>query len=224
MSEKYRILIAEDEKTLRDVVRIYLQKNGFEVDAAVDGNEAVRFIEKTKYDLIILDVMMPGRTGMEVCEYVRSKWDVPIIFLTALNTEEDIVSGYGVGADEYVTKPFSTSILLAKINVLIKRYRGLLVKEGKISADEIVIEPARRLVRVNGKKIELTPKEYALLLYFIENKEIVLSRDQILDRVWGDDCDAFDRAVDTHVKKLRQKLGKASYHVETVIKAGYVWK
>ena len=224
MSEKYRILIAEDEKTLRDVVRIYLQKNGFEVDAAVDGNEAVRFIEKTKYDLIILDVMMPGRNGKEVCEYVRSKWDVPIIFLTALNTEEDIVSGYGVGADEYVTKPFSTSILLAKINVLIKRYRGLLVKEGRISADEIVIEPARRLVRVNGKKIELAPKEYALLLYFIENKEIVLSRDQILDRVWGDDCDAFDRAVDTHVKKLRQKLGKASYHVETVIKAGYVWK
>jgi DNA-binding response OmpR family regulator len=224
MSEKYKILIAEDEKTLRDVVRIYLQKNGFDVDAAVDGNEAVRYIDKTRYDLIILDVMMPGRTGMEVCEYVRSKWDVPIIFLTALNTEEDIVSGYGVGADEYVTKPFSTSILLAKINVLIKRYRGLLVKDGMIKVDEIAIEPARRLVRVNGKKIDLAPKEYALLLYFIENKGIVLSRDQILDRVWGEESEAFDRAVDTHVKKLRKELGKASYHVETVIKAGYVWK
>ena len=147
-----------------------------------------------------------------------------VIFLTALNTEDDIVAGYEIGADEYITKPFSTGILLAKIGVLIKRYRGLMVEQGKIHIDEIEIEPARRLVKVNGTAITLAPKEYALLIYFIENKNQVLSRDQILDHVWGADYDGFDRAVDTHIKKLRKALGKAEYHIETVIKMGYIWK
>ena len=224
MDDKYKILIAEDEKTLREIVTIYLQKNGFDVDAACDGDEAVRYIDRTRYDLIILDIMMPGRDGKEVCEYIRKRFDVPVIFLTALNTEDDIVRGYDIGADEYITKPFSTSILLAKINVLIKRYRGLMVKAGKIDMEELVIEPARRLVKVRGKRITLAPKEYALLIYLIENKGIILSRDQILDRVWGADYEGYDRAVDTHIKKLRSALGKAAYHVETVIKVGYVWK
>ena len=224
MSDNYKILVAEDEKTLRNIITVYLTKNGFEVDAVCDGNEAVTAIDNNSYDLIILDIMMPGKNGKEVCEYIRSRLDIPVIFLTALNTEADIVAGYEIGADEYITKPFSTGILLAKINVLIKRYKGLMVKDGLVNIDEITIEPARRLVKVNGKRIELAPKEYALLIYFIENKEQVLSRDQILDRIWGSDYEGFDRAVDTHIKKLRKSLGKASYHIETVIKAGYVWK
>ena len=149
---------------------------------------------------------------------------MPVLFLTALGSESDIVEGYEAGADEYVTKPFSTKLLLVKVNALINRYRGLLVKDGQIRVDELVIEPSRRQVSVAGDHIELSPKEYDLLLYFIENKERILTRDKILDAVWGDDFEGYDRAVDTYVKKLRASLGSASYHIETVIKSGYIWK
>ena len=167
---------------------------------------------------------MPGKDGKEVCRHIRSKYDVPIIFLTALGDECDIISGYEIGADEYVTKPFSTKVLLMKVNALINRYRGLLVKNGRITINEIVIEPFKRIVSVDGERLDISPREYELLLYFVENKEQVLSRDQILDAVWGEDFLGYDRAVDTYVKKLRQTLGNASYHIETVIKSGYMWR
>lgn len=202
----------------------FLSQNGLEVDATDNGNVACELVAKNQYDCIILDIMMPGKDGREVCKFIRSKYDVPVIFLTALGDEDDIVEGYEIGADEYITKPFSTKLLLLKINALIKRYQGLMVKGGVIKADEIEIEPARRRVTVAGKEIMLAPKEYDMLIYFIENKGIVLTRDQILDRIWGDDYDGYDRAVDTHVKKLRAALGAAEYHIETVIKTGYVWK
>lgn len=202
----------------------FLSQNGLEVDATDNGNVACELVAKNQYDCIILDIMMPGKDGREVCKFIRSKYDVPVIFLTALGDEDDIVEGYEIGADEYITKPFSTKLLLLKINALIKRYQGLMVKGGVIKADEIEIEPARRRVTVAGKEITLAPKEYDMLIYFIENKGIVLTRDQILDRIWGDDYDGYDRAVDTHVKKLRAALGAAEYHIETVIKTGYVWK
>lgn len=202
----------------------FLSQNGLEVDATDNGNVACELVAKNQYDCIILDIMMPGKDGREVCRFIRSKYDVPVIFLTALGDEDDIVEGYEIGADEYITKPFSTKLLLLKINALIKRYQGLMVKGGIIKADEIEIEPARRRVTVAGKEITLAPKEYDMLIYFIENKGIVLTRDQILDRIWGDDYDGYDRAVDTHVKKLRAALGAAEYHIETVIKTGYVWK
>ena len=168
--------------------------------------------------------MMPGRDGREVCRFIRTRYDVPVICLTALGTESDIIEGYEVGADEYVTKPFSTKLLLMKVNALINRYRGLLVKNGRITINEIVIEPFKRIVSVDGERLDISPREYELLLYFVENKEQVLSRDQILDAVWGEDFLGYDRAVDTYVKKLRQTLGKASYHIETVIKSGYMWR
>ncbi len=199
-------------------------KNGFEVDQAGDGDDACRLVIQNHYDAIILDIMMPGKDGKEVCKFIRSRYDVPVLFLTALGSENDIVEGYEAGADEYVTKPFSTKLLLVKVNALINRYRGLLVKDGRIAVDEIVIEPSRRQVSVDGRPVELSPKEYDLLLYFIENKERILSRDKILDAVWGDDFEGYDRAVDTYVKKLRASLGGANYHIETVIKSGYIWK
>ena len=225
MTEKgYKLLIAEDDVSLRHIVSAFFTKNGFEVDQASDGDEACRFVIQNKYDAIVLDIMMPGKDGKEVCKFIRTRYDVPVLFLTALGSESDIVEGYEAGADEYVTKPFSTKLLLVKVNALINRYRGLLVKDGQISVDEIVIEPFRRQVNVSGKPVELSPKEYDLLLYFIENKERILSRDKILDAVWGDDFEGYDRAVDTYVKKLRASLGSASYHIETVIKSGYIWK
>ena len=221
---KYRLLIAEDDVSLRHIVSAFFVKNGFEVDEAADGIEACGLVMHNHYDVILLDIMMPGKDGIEVCKFIRTRYDVPVIFLTALGTESDIIEGYEVGADEYVTKPFSTKLLLVKVNALIKRYRGLLVKDGRIIIDDLVIEPFKRVVSVGGKRLDISPREYELLLYFVENKEQVLSRDQILDAVWGQDFIGYDRAVDTYVKKLRQTLGSASSHIETVIKSGYMWK
>lgn len=220
----YQILLAEDEKALREVTEVFFRKNGFEIDAVDNGNDACSLIDRKKYDIVILDIMMPGRDGKEVCRHIRSKYDVPVIFLTALGDECDIISGYEIGADEYVTKPFSTKVLLMKVNALIKRYHGILIQNGKMIIGEITIDPARRLVTVNGKPVTLAPKEYDLLMLFIDHKDLVLTRGQILDDVWGSDFEGYDRTVDTHIKKLRKALGKAGYHIETVIKAGYVWK
>ena len=221
---KYRLLIAEDDVSLRHIVSAFFVKNGFEVDEAADGIEACGLVMHNRYEVIILDIMMPGKDGIEVCKFIRTRYDVPVIFLTALGTENDIIDGYEVGADEYVTKPFSTKLLLVKVNALIKRYKGLLVKDGRIIINELIIEPFKHVVSVDGVRLDISPREYDLLLYFVENKEQVLSRDQILDAVWGQDFIGYDRAVDTYVKKLRQTLGKASYHIETVIKSGYMWK
>ena len=219
-----KILIAEDDVALRTITSAYFTKNGFEVDQAGNGDDACRLVMNNHYDAIILDIMMPGKDGKEVCKFIRTRYDVPVIFLTALGQETDIIEGYEIGADEYLTKPYSTKLLLLKVNALIKRYRGLLVKDGRIEVGEITIEPARRLVSVNGRRTELTPREYELLLYFVENRDQALTRNQILDAVWGRDFEGYDRAVDTYIKKLRASLGEASYHIETVIKHGYMWK
>ena len=221
---KYKLLFAEDDVSLRKITATFLEKNGFDVDQAGDGIDACRMVMQNRYDAIILDIMMPGKDGREVCKFIRTRYDVPVIFLTALYSENDIIEGYEIGADEYLTKPYSTKLLLMKVNALINRYRGLLVKNGRIEIDEISIEPARRQVNVNGRRIELSPKEYDLLLFFIENREQILSRDQILDAVWGRDFEGYDRAVDTYIKKLRASLGEASSHIETVIKSGYIWR
>ena len=224
MENKYKLLLAEDDTALRDIAALFFRKNGFDVDTAINGDEACALVDKNRYYTIILDIMMPGKDGKEVCSYIRKKYDVPVIFLTALGEENDIVDGYEVGADEYVTKPYSTKLLLVKVNALIKRYLGLMTKNGRIVVDEIEIEPARRYVTVNGKEVVMAPKEYELMMYFIDNNNIALSRDKILDAVWGMDYEGYDRAVDTHVKKLRAALGKASCHIETVVKVGYMWK
>ncbi len=219
-----KILLAEDDRVLRDITVKYFVKNGLVADATDNGNEACRLVEENRYDCIILDIMMPGKDGREVCKFIRSKYDVPVIFLTALGEESDIETGYEIGADEYITKPFSAKMLLLKVNALINRYRGLLVKNGMIVLDDLVIEPAKRRVCVKNLEIRLAPKEYDLLMYLVENKDVILTRDQILDRVWGMEYEGYDRAVDTHIKKLRAALGDYGSHVETVIKTGYKWK
>ena len=221
---RYRLLIAEDEVSLRKITAAFLTKNGFEVDQVGDGDDACRMVMQNRYDAIILDIMMPGKDGREVCRFIRSRYDVPVIYLTALESEKDIEEGYETGADEYLTKPYSTKLLLLKINALINRYRGLLVQGGRIVVDEVEIEPAKKQVSVSGRRIEISPKEYDLLMFLVENREQVLSRDKILDAVWGSNFARYDRAVDTYIKMLRASLGDASYHIETVIKSGYIWK
>ena len=220
----FKVLLAEDEKSLREIVSRFLTINGFDVEAVSNGTEAVMAVNRNIYDIIILDIMMPEKSGIEVCRFIRTKYDVPVIFLTALNDEQDIISGYEVGADEYVTKPVSMTVLLAKINALIKRYKGLLVRNGIIKIGDLKIELARKMVKIKDKIILMAPKEYDLLIYFIENKNQILTRDQILDSVWGRDYFGYDRAVDTHVKKLRAALGTESFHIKTLIKQGYMWE
>ena len=221
---EYKVLLAEDEKSLRDIVSTFLTRKGFDVCAVCNGEEAIMAVDKNVYDLIILDIMMPRKSGIEVCKYIRKKYDVPVIFFTALNAEQDIINGYEVGADEYITKPVSIVILEAKVNALIKRYKGLLIRDGIIRVGDLKVEPARRLVTVGDKIITLAPKEYDLLIYFMENKNQILTREQILNHIWGPEYDGYDRAVDTHIKKLRAALIDSSYHITTVIKKGYMWE
>ena len=217
----YKVLLADDEQGLRDITKKYLERNGFDVITAKNGAEAIAAVDKNVFDIIILDIMMPEIDGRQVCQYIRTKYDVPVIFLTALGKEQDVIQGYEIGADEYVTKPFSMPILMAKINSLVKRYHGLTIKKGLITIGNIQIEPARRIVTVNKKVISIAPKEYELLMYFIDNKNQVLSRTQILDAVWGYDYEGYDRAVDTHVKKLRAILGEENHYIH---KGGYIWR
>ena len=220
----YKVLLADDEQGLRDIKKKYLERNGFDVITAKNGAEAIAAVDKNVFDIIVLDIMMPEIDGRQVCQYIRTKYDVPVIFLTALGKEQDVIQGYEIGADEYVTKPFSMPILMAKINSLVKRYHGLTIKNGLITIGNIQIEPARRIVTVNKKVISIAPKEYELLMYFIDNKNQVLSRTQILDAVWGYDYEGYDRAVDTHVKKLRAILGEENHYIHTIIKGGYIWR
>ena len=219
----YKVLLADDEQGLRDITKKYLERNGFDVITAKNGAEAIAAVDKNVFDIIVLDIMMPEIDGRQVCQYIRTKYDVPVIFLTALGKEQ-VIQGYEIGADEYVTKPFSMPILMAKINSLVKRYHGLTIKKGLITIGNIQIEPARRIVTVNKKVISIAPKEYELLMYFIDNKNQVLSRTQILDAVWGYDYEGYDRAVDTHVKKLRAILGEENHYIHTIIKGGYIWR
>ena len=220
----YKVLLADDEQGLRDITKKYLERNGFDVITAKNGAEAIAAVDKNVFDIIVLDIMMPEIDGRQVCQYIRTKYDVPVIFLTALGKEQDVIQGYEIGADEYVTQPFSMPILMAKINSLVKRYHGLTIKKGLITIGNIQIEPARRIVTVNKKVISIAPKEYELLMYFIDNKNQVLSRTQILDAVWGYDYEGYDRAVDTHVKKLRAILGEENHYIHTIIKGGYIWR
>ncbi|MCR5465883.1 MAG: response regulator transcription factor [Lachnospiraceae bacterium] len=220
----YRVLFAEDEPALRNVTANYLRKQGLTVDAVCDGEEAECAILGNRYDVVILDIMMPKKDGLTVCRFLRERYDVPVIFLTALDQEETIVESYEIGADEYITKPFSNVILLAKINALINRYRGLVVKDGITRVDELTIEPARRRVLVHERTVTLAPKEYDLLLLLVEHRNHILSRAQILDLVWGADFEGYERTVDNHIKKLRAALGDAGAHIATALKAGYYWK
>lgn len=219
---KKRVLIVEDEALIREVIKDYFLSGGYEVSEAETGMKAVDMLEEESFDLLLLDVMLPELDGLSLCRYVRRTSDVPVIMITARSDESDKLAGYEVGADDYITKPFSPKVLLAKSNMLIKRSNGRVCREdGVTSVCGIEINEISHTVTVDGKYIELTPKEYDLLLYFMNNKGIVLSRDTLLSKVWGYDYFGDLRTVDTHIKKLRAKLGDKASHIKTMIKAGY---
>lgn len=217
----YRILIAEDEPRLLEVLCDYFESRGDMPTAADNGADALELAENGEFDGVLLDIMMPGMDGFSVCRSLRKKSDVPIIFLTALSDEEDKLCGYQLGADDYVTKPYSMSVLYAKLTALINRSRGSILTEDRLAVGDICVTLSSQKVCVNGKAVMLTPKEYALLVCLMKNRGTVLSREQLLVKCWGYDYEGEARAVDTHIKRLREKLGNAAGCIKTVIKAGY---
>ncbi|MBQ1270099.1 MAG: response regulator transcription factor [Clostridia bacterium] len=218
----YRILIAEDEPRLLEVMCDYFISKGDDPVPVSNGTDALERTENEAFDAILLDIMMPGLDGFSVCRAVRRHNDVPIIFLTALSDEDDKLYGYELGADDYITKPFSLSVLYAKVTALIRRSRGSIRQDDRLEAGGISCILSQRRVFAGKKEISLTPKEYSLLVCLMRNRNIVMSREQLLVKCWGYDYDGEARAVDTHIKRLREKLGEYASCIKTVIKAGYV--
>ena len=215
------ILIADDEARIRGLLSQFFQKKlGYRVVEAEDGEEALNIFlsGKPKINLVILDVMMPKYSGWQVLEKIKETSNTPVIMLTAKAEEESQLKGFKLGADDYVTKPFSPNVLLARCEKLLK---GQEKEEKEIVYGQIKINELARVVTISGEEVQLTPKEYELLIYFIENKGIALSRDKILNSVWNYDYYGDLRTVDTHVKQLRAKLGDASKYISTVRSVGY---
>ena len=216
-----RVLLVEDDESLREVVTDYFEKDGFLVEGACDGLEALELWEEGKYDLALLDIMLPGIDGFSLCRRLRKTSSVPIIVITARDDEEDKITGYELGADDYVTKPFSAKILLAKSKNLLKRADGMFENRDILTGAGIRVELLSRTVTVDGEKTELSPKEYDLLVALMENRDRVMTRETLLTKVWGYDYFGDSRAVDTHIRRLRSKLSSKAVHIRTKLKAGY---
>ena len=218
-----KLLVVDDEVKIRDVIREYAEFNGYEVEEAGDGMEAVRMCKESDFDLIILDIMMPKLDGFSTCKEIKKfKPDIPVIMLSARGEEYDKLFGFELGIDDYVVKPFSPKELMARVNAVLSRKSA-----GQSKAEEILkfegleINIPARTVSVDGERIELTPKEYELLFYLIQNKGIALSRNRLLSDIWGYDFFGDDRTIDTHVKNLRNSLGPYRDFIETIRGVGY---
>ena len=216
-----KVLIVEDEPKLREVLSDYFRSKKDIPITASNGTEALETIDEHDFDAVLLDIMMPGLDGFSVCRALRKKSDVPVVFLTALSDEDDKLFGYELGADDYVTKPFTMSVLYAKVMALIKRNRGSVLTGDRITIGGITVELSTHKVYAGKREAAVTPKEYALLLCLMRNKNVIMSREQLLVKCWGYDYEGESRAVDTHIKRLREKLGEHAGCIKTVIKAGY---
>lgn len=221
------IMIVEDEERLREILRDYFEEEGYEIIEAGNGREALEIFEKQKIDLVLLDVMMPEMDGMTFCKRIRRNSEVPIIIMTAKSEDEDKILGFELGADEYVTKPFSPKVLVARTKALLKRTYPVVAskEEGHMSAGMITVNRLSYEVKVADQEVPaLSPKEYELLIYLMSHRNKVLSREAILDAVWGMDYFGDLRTIDTHIKKLRVKLGKGAKYIKTIIRVGYMFE
>ena len=220
---KYRMLCVEDDSQIREIIEDYFTSktdNDFEVFSAENGIVAEKMLSENEYDLILLDVMLPYLDGFSLCRMIRKKSDVPVIFLTARTLEEDVLLGFETGCDDYITKPFSLAKLYAKCIALLNRAKGTVIDE-TITIGKIRINPNSMEVTVGGTKVDLANKEYELLKYLADHKNWVVSRDSILNAIWGYEYEGGDRVVDNHIKKLRKSLGSAGEQIKTVISKGY---
>lgn len=213
-----KILIIDDEWKIRKLIKDYLVREGYTVDEAGDGEEGIEKFFSAGYDVVILDIMMPKIDGWSVCRKIREESQVPIIMLTARSDESDQLFGFDLEADEYMTKPFNPKLLVAKVKALLRRDRKI-VDNVPMAFGDLVIDGVKREVKLKDVVLELTPKEYDLLYFFIENKGIALSREKILNSVWGWDYFGDARTVDTHIKRLRKKIGDE--YIQTVRGFGY---
>ena len=219
--DKIKILVVDDESRMRKLVKDFLEREGFEVLEAGDGMEAMEiFYEEKEIALIILDVMMPKMDGWQVCREVRQSSKVPIIMLTARSEERDELQGFDLGIDEYISKPFSPKILVARVEAVLRRTHGI-DASSVMDAGGIEIDNSAHMVKIDGKEIDLSFKEFELLTYFVENQGIALSREKILNNVWNYDYFGDARTIDTHVKKLRNKLGDKGNYIKTIWGMGY---
>lgn len=218
---KLKILVVDDEARMRKLIKDFLTKNDYKTLEAGDGEEAIDVFEenKNKISLILLDVMMPKLDGWSVLRKIRNESQVPVIMLTARGEEQDELFGFELGVDEYISKPFSPKILVARIEAILKRING--DKEKVRDYDGIVIDDQGRTVTVDGKPVDLSLREYELLKYLLDNEKIALSRDKILNNVWNYDYYGDSRTIDSHIKKIRHKLGKKGKYIETIRGVGY---
>lgn len=216
------ILVTEDETRMRKLIAAYLSKEGYCVLEAENGIQCLELFDKNKIDLVILDIMMPGPDGFSVCRTIREYSTVPLMLLTAKSSEEDKLTGFELGADDYITKPFSPKVLVARTKALFKRIELYDPADDNIfSFNDLEIHPISHEVYISGMKLDLSPKEYDLLLFLARNKNIALTREKLLDKLWGYDYDGDWRTVDTHIKRLREKLGEKSGLIVTVRGTGY---
>ena len=218
-----RILLVEDDNQIREIIVDYFKSKYNEtifIEEAVAGDEGLDKFENGSYDLIMLDVMLPGIDGFSLCRSIRKKSDVPIIFLTARIAGDDVLYGYELGCDDYIGKPFSLPELMAKVKALLNRSKGLVTTK-EFTCGNIILNPTTLAVRVGDEEIELPPKEFELLAYFMEHKDWVVTRESLLNRIWGADYFGGTRVVDNHIKKLRSMLGEEGKHIKTVISKGY---
>ena len=219
--DSLKVLMVDDESRMRKLVSDFLTRKGYEVIEAGDGEEAIdKFYEDKDIALVILDVMMPKMNGWDACKEIRKNSNVPIIMLTAKSDEASELNGFDCGADEYISKPFSPKILTARVEALIRRSYSIDSNE-IIDVGGIIINKAAHIVKINDEEIELSFKEFELLTYFVDNKGIALSRDKILNNVWNYDYFGDARTIDTHVKKLRKKLGDKGDYIKTIWGMGY---
>ena len=213
-----KILVIDDEWKIRKLIKDYLVREGYSVDEAGDGEEGLELFFKNNYDIVILDIMMPNIDGWSVCRKIREESQVPIIMLTARADESDQLFGFELETDEYMVKPFNPKLLVAKVKALFRR-DGKIAEKACLQFGDLVVDTSKREVRLGDVVLELTPKEYDLLYFFIENKGLALSREKILNSVWGWDYFGDSRTVDTHIKRLRKKIGDD--FIQTVRGFGY---
>ena len=219
----YNILIVDDEEQIRNLIKKYAIFEGYQVSEAVDGMEAVEICRRQKFDLIIMDVMMPELDGFSACREIRKTSDTPVLMLSARGEEYDRIHGFEIGVDDYVVKPFSPKEMMMRVQAILKRSRPASPENGKeiYRFEGLVVDITGRIVTIDGQKADLSPKEYDLLFYLVRNRNIALSRENLITNVWGYDFYGDDRTLDTHIKLLRKSLGEYSKFIVTLRGVGY---
>ncbi|MGI6166934.1 MAG: response regulator transcription factor [Eubacteriales bacterium] len=224
----YNILVVDDEAKIRTIIRKYAEFEGHTVDEATDGMDAINKCRRTKYDIIIMDIMMPELDGFSACREIRKTSDTPIIMLSARGEEYDKINGFELGIDDYVVKPFSPKELMLRINAVMRRTRGEYGRQGERKNEVIELDGGglkadltARLVCVDGKRVDMSPKEYDLFFYMLKNRNIALSREKLINKVWGYDFYGDARTLDTHIKLLRKSLGRYAKYIVTLRGVGY---